>query len=190
MSNAEILLLALALSMDAFAVSIACGITACKRLPLGNALAVSVSFGIFQMLMPILGYICARLAYEFIEAFDHWIAFALLEFIGLNMIREALFAEDERDCANFICPLKWGTLFALSIATSIDALAAGISLACTATSILYPSVVIGLVTFAVSLSGIKFGAKIGGKFGSKVEIVGGGVLMFIGLKIIVSELLA
>lgn len=187
MSILEIFIISIALAMDAFAVSLACGICN-NRLPNSNAIIISGFFGGFQMLMPILGFLCAELAIGLIADYDHWIAFALLSIIGINMIRESINPEDENcKISSFANPLNFGVLFILAVATSIDAFAVGISFACLKNTILLPSVIIGIVTFAICLLGIKFGSRIGNKLGNKVGVVGGIVLILIGLKIILSE---
>ena len=179
MSVLEILLLALGLSMDAFAVAVASmsqvagGVRASVRL--------SFHFGLFQFLMPIVGWLAGHAVAGRIARVDHWIAFALLALVGLRMIRSGL----ERDPApTRPDPSRGVSLVVLSVATSIDALAVGLSLGVMKIGVLYPSAIIGLVTFALSLVGAAFGRRLGILVGRRMEAVGGMVLVVLGARIL------
>lgn len=185
MSLITVVLIAVALSMDAFAVSITSGVTICK-MHLRHALRIAAFFGGFQAFMPVAGWSVGRLAADFITAFDHWVAFALLIVIGGKMLWEALF--DKREDDERSDPLNIYILLTLAFATSIDAAAVGISLSFLKVDIIQPSIIIGIITFLISLAGVFIGCKFGDKFGSKVEVVGGLVLIGIGIKIVVEHL--
>ncbi len=181
----EILLLSVSLAMDAFAVSIAAGIgspTAGRR----TAAMMAAFFGAFQTLMPIAGYLAAGAFYGYICHFDHWIAFLLLAFIGGKMIYEAA-ASDACEARRIDLGLK--SLLLLALATSIDALAAGVGLTFLCASIWLPAATIGAVTFALSYIGFLFGKRLGCAFGKRMEIAGGMVLIGLGLKILLESLL-
>jgi len=177
--------IALGLAMDAFAVSIAFGVIT-KRNRTKKALLLGFMFGGFQMIMPIIGWSAGYTFRSFISNIDHWIAFVLLFFIGIKMIYEALKIEDlehtETDTTALI-------LLGIAIATSIDALAVGISFAFLQVSIVFPILVIGIITFVLSFLGIFIGNKYGRLFEKKIEVFGGLILVFIGFKILVSHLL-
>lgn len=177
-----LIFLALGLAMDAFAVSLCKGL-AMKRPSVRSVLIVGLWFGFFQAMMPVIGYFLGKSFYDFISSFAHWVALALLCFIGLNMIREALSDEEEEldDSIGF------RTMLLLAIATSIDALAAGISLAMDNSDIMFSAVVIGIVTFAISALGVGIGAKVGERFGSRAEIAGGLILILLGINIVVQH---
>lgn len=181
----EILLIALGLSMDAFAVSLASGATM-KRLEIKNALKMGLFFGGFQTLMPVIGWLAGIGMKSFISGWDHWIAFGLLTFVGGKMIYEAVEIEEEREGGG--SPFDTGTLFMLAVATSIDALAVGITFSVLSVSIILPVIIIGLVTFAVSAAGVQLGVKGGHFFENKIEIAGGLILFGIGLKILLEHL--
>lgn len=188
MAILEILLIALGLSMDAFAVSIASGATM-KRLHLPNALKMGLFFGGFQALMPVVGWGAGLSAKNFIAGWDHWIAFALLAAVGGKMLYEALAIKEEEECgAEKTCPFDTGTLTVLAIATSIDALAVGLTFSLLAVSIAGPVLVIGLVTFLMSVAGVKIGSAGGHFFEHKMEAAGGVILIAIGLKILLGHL--
>lgn len=178
----EIFILAVGLSMDAFAVSICKGLSL-KRMNWKGALLCGLWFGGFQALMPTIGYFVGTRCYAYIERFDHWIAFGLLVLIGANMLREA-FGENEEVDASF--GVK--SMAVLAVATSIDALAIGISLACLQVSILTAAVLIGVTTFAFSFAGVKIGNLFGARFRKKAVIAGGVILIAIGLKILIEHL--
>lgn len=174
-------MLGVALSMDAFAVSIACAM-ARGRGDFFLALKLGAAFGGFQAAMLAAGFYLSSFAYEYISGVDHWIAFGLLVFIGGKMMAESLGAESKNnsDFANLgIC-----TVAVLAVATSIDALAVGISLACIKVNVLFPAAVIGAVTFLFSFFGALFGAKIGAKIGKRAELAGGLILVAIGARIL------
>jgi putative Mn2+ efflux pump MntP len=186
MHLAVILFIAIGLSMDAFAVSIAAG-SVCRDLKVRHALRMALFFGGFQAVMPIIGFLAGLGLKSFISAYDHWIAFGLLVLVGGKMIYESLkigAAEKNLDPSNLL------VLLALSVATSIDALAIGITLSVLTTSILGAAGIIGLVTFALSYAGILIGKRFGHFFESKIEIIGGLILIAIGVKILVEHLMA
>lgn len=184
MSLSEIILIAIALSMDAFAVSIAYGI-AQKRMDIKGALILGLAFGSFQALMPILGFYMSCFANEYVKSIDHWVAFILLSIIGAKMVYEAISKKDE---PSSISILSFYTVTILALATSIDAFAVGISFACLSDKIFAPAAIIGLVTFAFSFFGVIFGSKIGEKAGKKSELIGGLILIAIGLRIVICAL--
>lgn len=188
MRTFELLLIALGLSMDAFAVSVASGATM-KRLHLPNALKMGLFFGGFQALMPVLGWAAGLSARSFMSGWDHWIAFGLLAAIGGKMLWEAFKIKEEEECGGpKTCPFDTGTLTVLAIATSIDALAVGITFSVLSVSIITPVLVIGLITFAMSVGGVKIGSAGGHFFEHKMEAAGGVVLIVIGLKILLGHL--
>ena len=186
MSLLELALIAIALSMDAFAVSITEGVRM-PTLKYSHALKLAFFFGLFQAFMPILGYMAGASVHVFIESIDHWVAFALLAFIGLRMIIES--------CSRATCDSKpqcqsgFKALCILSLATSIDALAVGISLAIQHANIFFCAVIIGITTFAISFLGVALGRKLGCVFQKKAEIGGGLVLIGIGLNILLEHLI-
>jgi len=184
MSFWEILLLAVGVSMDAFAVSIGKGLTA-RRASWREALTVGLWFGGFQALMPVIGYYLGISFADFVTKIDHWIAFGLLLLIGGNMIREALQKGEEKPAdASF----SFRTMLVLAIATSIDALALGISFAFLGTDLWSSIGIIGLTTFAFSAVGLLIGKKVGSRFHAGAEILGGVILIGIGIKILVEHL--
>jgi putative Mn2+ efflux pump MntP len=180
----SLILIAIGLSMDAFAVSITSGITI-QCLQIKHALRIAFFFGLFQALMPIVGWLSGIGLKSYVEAFDHWIAFSLLVFIGAKMIYEAVWIKEvEKKCD----PLNLVVLLGLAVATSIDALAVGITFAFLKVSIITPAVLIGCITFVISLSGVFIGNKVGDKLGSKMEVIGGLILIGIGIKILLQHL--
>lgn len=184
MSFWEILLLAIGVSMDAFAVSVGKGLTA-RRASWREALTVGLWFGGFQALMPVIGYFLGIGFSDLVTKVDHWIAFGLLLLIGGNMIREALQKEEEKPAdASF----GFRTMLVLAIATSIDALALGISFAFLDANIWWSVSIIGLTTFLFSVVGLLIGKKVGGRFRSGAEILGGAILIAIGVKILLEHL--
>lgn len=185
MSFWEILLLAIGVSMDAFAVSIGKGLTA-RRVSWREALKVGFWFGGFQALMPVIGYYLAFSFADLVTKVDHWIAFGLLLLIGGNMIREAL----EKDEAQKEVDASFGfrTMLILAIATSIDALAVGISFAFLQAPLWSSIIIIGLTTFAFSVVGLLIGKKVGDRFHKGAEILGGLILIAIGVKILIEHL--
>lgn len=183
MSLFSLFLIAVGLSMDAFAVSICKGL-AMKRLSLRNACLVGLWFGSFQAIMPGIGYLLGNQFERYITAIDHWIAFALLGLIGLSMIREALSKEED----NTSDSLDVRTMFLLAVATSIDALAVGITFAFLQVSILPAICFIGVITFALSCVGVKVGHVFGTRYKSKAELAGGVILILMGIKILLEHL--
>ena len=180
-----IFLLAVSLSMDAFAVSISAGISM-QRASLKEAVRIALAFGIFQALMPVAGFFGASYFYDYISKVDHWIAFILLAFIGGKMIVEAYKKGDE--CEIFPDGLSNRHLLILAIATSIDALAAGVGINMLSTEIFIPAILIGLTTFLFSFFGFRFGIRLGCRFGNRMEMIGGAVLILIGLKVLFGDL--
>ncbi|HEY3419140.1 MAG TPA: manganese efflux pump MntP family protein [Methanomassiliicoccales archaeon] len=177
-------LIAIGLAMDAFAVSIAKGMTV-KKDRRRTALLLASLFGGFQALMPFLGWLAGLGLRDIIMGIDHWIAFALLGFIGAKMIYESTKAEEgDGDAVTLTLALT------LAVATSIDALMVGLSFALLETSILVPILIIGAVTFVLSLIGFVFGSGLGKLFSKKIEIVGGLILILIGIQILVEHLTA
>jgi putative Mn2+ efflux pump MntP len=185
MSVLSIFIIAVALAIDAFAASVTSGI-ALKRMQASHALVIASFFGTFQALMPFVGWHAGRWARVYVAAFDHWIAFILLVAIGSKMIHNALCDRDSRVERN---PLSIYILFALAIATSIDALAVGITLSFLDVAILLPVLLIGLVTFGMSFAGTYLGAAIGHIFEKKLEIGAGLILIGIGARILIEHTL-
>lgn len=183
MSLPELFILAIGLSMDAFAVSICKGL-AIPRLTFRECGLAGLWFGGFQALMPTLGYFLGTHFTRYIVSVDHWIAFVLLALIGVNMIREALGPEEE--CTNASMDVK--EMFIMAVATSIDALAVGITLAFLNVNIAAAALFIGLTTFVCSAAGIKIGNIFGTYCKSKAEFAGGLILIAIGLKILLEHL--
>lgn len=178
--------LALALAMDAFAVALGTG-TVLARLTGRHIFRLGFHFGLFQALMPVIGWLAGQTVVQFVSAWDHWIAFTLLVLIGGRMIREALSDEEKPDDRD---PTRGLSLVMLSIATSVDALAVGFSLGVIGVSIWFPAFVIGLVAGALTVVGMLVGYRIGDRWGPKVEILGGVVLIMIGARILFEHLLA
>ena len=177
--------LALALAMDAFAVALGTG-TVLSRLTGRHLFRLGFHFGLFQALMPVIGWLAGLTIVRWVEAWDHWIAFTLLAFIGGRMIYEACSDDDmpeDRD------PTRGLNLVMLSVATSIDALAVGFSLSVIGVSIWFPALIIGLVAGALTIIGMLVGKRVGDRWGSRVEIIGGLVLIAIGTKILFEHLL-
>ncbi len=186
MNFAELTFIAVALAMDAFAVSVACGISA-PKIPLKNAVTIACAFGLFQAGMPIIGWNISAIGYDIVKDFDHWVAFFILLGIGGKMIYDALKSGDDNNSkTNFANPLKLKTLAILAVATSLDALAIGVSFKCLNRAIIFPSIYIGIITFLFCVLGVKFANKIGNSHDSKFTFAGGAVLVFIGIKILIS----
>jgi putative Mn2+ efflux pump MntP len=182
----DVLLLAVGLAMDACVVSAGAG--ASGRSTGGRAtFRLGFHFGLFQFLMPIVGWFAGLTIAGAIGSVDHWIAFILLAIVGGRMIRSGLKGEEEKGAGD---PSKGWTLVMLSIATSIDALAVGFSLAMIGVDILFPAVVIGVVTAAMSVAGLRLGARLGARFGHRMEVVGGMILIFVGARIVFEHLTA
>ena len=184
MSWLNILGIAVGLSMDAFAVAVAAGMVL-GTVTYRHVFRLAWHFGLFQFLMPILGWWLGSTVSNYVAAYDHWLAAALLLLLGGKMLRDAV-SGDKRD--NRANPTKGWMLVTLSIATSIDALAVGLSMAFLRIEILLPSVVIGVVAAAATAVGITFGARILGRWGRAADVLGGGVLILIGLRILISHL--
>ena len=184
----EAMVLAVGLSMDAFAVSVCKGL-AMKKAGLREGLVCGAWFGGFQALMPTIGFFLAMLFAKQIEAVDHWIAFVLLAIIGGNMLKEA-FSKDCDCCENASADLGFKTMLAMAVATSIDAMAAGISLAMDGANIWLNAVCIGITTCVLSAVGVKVGAVFGSRFEKKAQLAGGIILVLLGLKILLEHLLA
>lgn len=184
MSIWELFIIAVGLSMDAFAVSICKGLSV-KKLRPKHAVIAGLYFGGFQFAMPLIGYFLGIQFKQLIISIDHWIAFVLLGFIGGNMIREALSKEEDElnDCFDI------KTMTPLAIATSIDALAVGVTFACLDVSIVPAVSFIGVTTFVLSAIGLKIGNVFGAKYKSKAELAGGIVLVLMGIKILVEHLI-
>ncbi|MCF7792994.1 MAG: manganese efflux pump MntP family protein [Candidatus Cloacimonetes bacterium] len=180
-----IFVIAVGLAMDAFAVSIASGVTL-KCFRAKPAFRVAIFFGGFQALMPVLGWLAGSTFHKYIQAFDHWVAFGLLVFIGGKMIYESFMITEAESKCN---PNNIKTVFILAIATSIDALAVGLSFSVLNVAIIEPVIIIGIVTFILSLLGVYIGGKFGSLFENKIELIGGLVLIGIGIKILIEHLL-
>jgi putative Mn2+ efflux pump MntP len=184
MDTLEILMIAVGLSMDAFAVSL--GAAASGRVTGGRAaFRLSFHFGLFQFLMPVAGWLIGVSVAPLAVSFDHWVAFALLSFVGARMILAGVHPHVDSFRKD---PSRGWTLIVLSVATSLDAFAVGLSLAMIAGPIWYPSVVIGVVTGSLTFVGVRMGAKLGARFGNGMEVVGGIVLIVVGLRIVYTHL--
>ena len=189
MGLGELLLLALGVSMDAFAVSICKGL-AMKRATIKEGLTCGIWFGGFQAMMPLMGFFLGTLFASAIRAIDHWVAFVLLAFIGANMLKEAF----EKDCGccgeEHDADLSVKTMFVMAVATSIDALAVGISLAMAGdVNIVSAVILIGAFTCGMSTLGVKIGNVFGSRFEKKAQFAGGAILILLGIKILVEHLL-
>ena len=184
MTLITILVIAIALAMDAFAVSIAAGIKL-GYVTHRQTFRLSFHFGFFQFMMPVLGWFLGASLEKIIGAVDHWIAFGLLGFIGIKMIHEAFDSSGDKSCTED--PTQGARLLGLSIATSIDALAVGLTLGVLNEHIWYPSIIIGIVAALLTMIGIKLGCRIGMYFSKKMEIVGGIILIAIGIKILLDH---
>lgn len=184
MSVIEIAIIGIGLPMDAFAVSICKGL-AMKKMSYQKAIIIALFFGGFQALMPAIGYVLGTTFASKIAAIDHWIAFILLGLIGVNMIKEALGKEDD-ECLDDA--LHFGDLIMLSIATSVDALAVGITFAFFNVSIVLSTSIIGFITFIICIIGVKVGNVFGEKYKSKAELTGGILLIIMGCKILLDHL--
>jgi len=185
MNTITILFIAFGLAMDALAVSITSGI-AIKRLRIGHALRIGLFFGSFQAAMPVIGWLAGMSLKDFISGVDHWVAFGLLSLIGGKMAYESLQMESQKKEMN---PLDVYVLLILSVATSIDALAVGVSFAFINIAIITPAILIGLVTFLLSFLGAFIGNRLGHFFENKIELLGGFILIAMGIKILLEHLL-
>lgn len=180
----EFLLLGVGLAMDAFAVSICKGL-AMHKVNKKQAVIIALFFGGFQAIMPVIGWLLCKGFQTYIEAFDHWIAFALLAFIGVKMIIETLREkEDDVVIEEMDPPLDMKEMLMLAIATSIDALAVGISLAALDRPIVESAAIIGVVTFVISIIGVYIGKFFGNRYKKRAELTGGIILVLIGVKIL------
>jgi len=180
----SLFILAVGLSMDAFAVAVCKGL-ALKKITFRHALIVGLWFGGFQALMPLLGYLLAARFREAIAAYDHWIAFGLLVLIGGNMIREAIFEKEEAETDS---ALSFRSMLPLAVATSIDALAVGVTFAFLDVQIVPSVTLIGVTTLILSMIGVKMGSLFGAKYEKKAEILGGVILILLGIKTLLEHL--
>ena len=180
----ELLFIAIALAMDSVAVSIASGAKFKTTITLLTTLKIALFFGFFQGFMPLLGYFIGSSFASYVDEYDHFIAFIILLYLGYNMIKEGL----EDDIEDEVSNLKTKTLVMLSIATSIDALAVGITFSFEAVSILYAVSLIAAVTFVLCVIAVNIGKKLGGFLESKAEFLGGGILILLGFKILLEGL--
>lgn len=185
MGLAELFVLAVGLSMDAFAVALCKGLCM-RRMDRRQGLVIAAFFGGFQALMPLAGWFLGRQFESYITSFDHWIAFGLLSIIGASMLREAFSKEEEVDCCNDKQDIKG--LFLLAVATSIDALAVGVTFAFLQVNILRAVSLIGVTTFLLSFAGVWAGFRFGLKYQKKAQVAGGAVLILMGLKILLDHL--
>ena len=179
----EIVLIGLSLAMDAFAVSICKGLSM-KKMNWKSAIIISLYFGIFQAFMPVVSYFLGSTFESYVTNIDHWIAFILLSLIGGNMIKESFDSEDKKKNDK----IDFKTMIALAIATSIDALAIGITFAFFEVNLLLSISIIGIITFLLSIIGVKIGNKFGDKYQNKAEFVGGLILVLLGIKILLEHL--
>lgn len=184
MSIITVLFIAVGLAMDAFAVSITSGL-AIKNLKINHAFRIAIFFGLFQAIMPTIGWLAGLSLRDFISTIDHWIAFGLLSVIGFKMIFESAKMKSDEEKIN---PLNIRVLLILSVATSIDALAVGLSLSFLKISIVTPVIIIGAITFFLSFTGVFIGNRFGHFFENKIEFIGGLVLIGIGIKILIEHL--
>ncbi|MBQ2676618.1 MAG: manganese efflux pump [Clostridia bacterium] len=183
----SVLIIAVALAMDAFSIALSKGLCT-KKLYLADGLKIALCFGLFQGFMPFLGWIVGSRFSSLIENYSHWVGFALLSFIGGKMIYESLKGDEQTDCS----PLTFRSLIVLGVATSIDALAVGLTFALQVQSILTVllyCLIIAVITFIISLIGYLLGNKLGNFIGAKAEILGGIVLIGIGLKMLIEKLI-
>ncbi len=188
MGIGELLLLAVGVSMDAFAVSVCKGL-AMKKATLKAELTCGVWFGGFQALMPTIGFFLGTLFADAIEAADHWVAFILLAIIGANMLKEAFSKEEDCGCCENNADLSVKTMFVMAVATSIDALAVGISLAMAGNvNIFLAALFIGVCTCVLSACGVKVGNVFGSRYEKKAQMAGGVILVLLGLKILLEHL--
>ena len=182
----ELFFLAVGLSMDAFAVSVCKGLSM-KKATLREGAVCGTWFGGFQALMPLIGFFLGTLFADAIEAFDHWVAFVLLALIGLNMLKEAF--EKQDGCKGCDADMSVKTMFVMAVATSIDALAVGISLAMAGNVNIYAAIaLIGVITFTLSAAGVKIGNIFGSRYEKGAQIAGGVILILLGAKILLEHL--
>lgn len=181
-----VLPIALALAMDAFAVSVGLGVSQ-KGLSRNQVFRLATGFGFFQFLMPLLGWLAGQTIIESIKTVDHWVAFGLLAVIGIKMVYES-FKSETKNLNKDRDPTKGFVLLLLSLATSIDALAVGLSFAALDLPVIIPSLIIGVVAFIMTVVGTKIGPLFGRMVGKKAELIGGCVLILIGIKILTDHL--
>ncbi len=184
MEQITTLLIAVGLAMDAFAVSLGIG-TAGQANSRRAKFRLSFHFGFFQAGMTLLGWLAGSTVARFIGGIDHWVTLALLAYVGVNMIRSGLDKDGQTYCSD---PSRGRTLLVLCVATSLDAMAVGLSFAMIGAQVLLPSIVIGVVTFGLSLIGLLAGCRLGELFGKRMEILGGLILVGIGVRIVVTHL--
>ena len=188
MGIGELLLLAVGVSMDAFAVSLCKGL-AMKKVTLKEEMTCGLWFGGFQALMPTIGFFLGTLFAEAIEAVDHWVAFVLLGIIGINMLKEAFVKDECCDCCDGNADMSVKTMFIMAVATSIDALAVGISLAMAGNvNIWLAAAFIGICTCSLSALGVKIGNVFGSRYEKKAQLAGGAILILLGTKILLEHL--
>ncbi len=187
MGYIEVFFISVGLAMDAFSVSIVAGMAIGNPGP-GHYFRLSFHFGLFQFMMPLIGYAAGMSIERYICDYDHWVAFFLLFFIGTRMIYQAFLSGDEVSRFNERDPSRGWSLVVLSIATSIDALAVGLSLGLLGGFILFPSIIIGIVCAVFSLAGVYFGKKAGTVLGKRAEAFGGLALIIIGIKILADHM--
>lgn len=179
----ELVLLAAGLAMDAFAVSVCKGLSV-KKIKPSHALTCAAWFGFFQFLMPLIGYFLGYGFQELIQEIDHWVAFFLLAAIGINMIRESLSNDEDVLDPDF----SFRAMLPLAVATSIDALAVGITFAFLQVNIIAACLIIGVITFIISVAGVAIGNAFGARFKAKAEFAGGAILVLLGVKILLEHL--
>lgn len=187
MNLLELFILAIGLSMDAFAVAVTKGLCM-KKFSLKKGAIVGLYFGVFQAGMPLIGYFLGTQFQDKITGIDHWIAFGLLTFLGLKLIKEAFSKEEDDTCESGETSLTFKTMSVLAVATSIDALAVGITFAFLSVDIIPAVTFIGVVTFILSMIGVKIGNVFGTRYKAKAELAGGLILIGIGIKILLSHL--
>lgn len=183
MGISEIILISLGLAMDAFAIAVCKGLSM-KKMDWKKAIIIGLWFGFFQALMPVIGYILGSSFQHLIESVDHWLIFALLSFIGVKMIKESL----SKDCESLNDSIDFKTMLILALATSIDALAVGITFAFLNTNIVIAALMIGIITWILSIAGVKIGNRFGDKYEKKAEFAGGAILVLLGIKILLEHL--
>lgn len=184
MKTIELIILSIGLGMDAFAVSVCKGLSM-KKMNWRKAIIIGIYFGFFQLMMPVVGYFLSKGFENIVVNIDHWIAFILLSVIGGNMIKESLKQERSENCNDKV---NFNTMIILAIATSIDALAIGITFAFLKVNLLLAVVLIGIITFILSIIGVKIGNIFGDKYENKAEFAGGIILIFLGIKILLEHL--
>ena len=184
----ELFFIAVGLAMDAFAVSVCKGL-GMRRMRYDQALVISLYFGVFQALMPLIGWLLGTSFSRYIQAFDHWIAFVLLAFLGGKMLWDVFHEKEDGEQESAERRLDHRELFMLAIATSIDALAVGIAFACLDVNIWSSISIIGVTTLVISFAGVWIGNRFGNRFQKKAEIAGGLVLILIGVKILAEHLI-